>query len=107
MSKVKNETLESKMIKLANAKKEEAKLRPVTSKRFVIRKSLIGQGKIIKMTDKSGKEYEYNHDYVFTVFKERFESMPCWDKYKYYSQSNTMPKFVRDVLGDELNPSFD
>jgi hypothetical protein len=106
MSKSKELTLNEKMLQLAEIKRQEAKDRPVTSKRFVIRKSLIGQGKIIEMVDKAGTAFKYNHDYIFTVFKDRFESMPCWDKYNYYSQSNTMPKFIRDVLGEDLNPEF-
>ena len=99
-------SVQERMIKLAQVKIEEAKLKPVVSKRFILKQSLLGQGKIIQMVDGEGKEYIYNHDYVFTVFKDRFESMPCWSKYKYYSQSNSMPKFIREVLGDDLNPEF-
>ena len=35
------------------------------SKRFVIRKSLIGKNQIIEVTFKNGKSFTYNHDKVY------------------------------------------
>ena len=51
-------------------------------KRFVIRKSLIGKDVVITFTNKKGEVVKYNHDDVYTKFKERFNSMNCFAKYK-------------------------
>ncbi len=69
----------------------------LTTKRFVIRKSLIGKNTIITFTTKKGKEVTYNHDEVYERNKERFESMNCFQKYKSYTNTNTMPLFCRDM----------
>ena len=29
--------------------------------------------------------------------KDRFEAMPCFQKYKSYTNSNNLPKFVREI----------
>jgi len=73
-------------------KKEMNKL---TTKRFVIRKSLIGTNTIITFTTKKGKEVTYNHDEVYERNKERFESMNCFKKYKSYTNTNNIPTFFR------------
>jgi hypothetical protein len=67
------------------------------SKRFIIRKSLIGQGVIVKFTDYDGKVHEYDHDKVYTFNKDRFDNMKCFAKYKYYSQTFDLPRFVREM----------
>ena len=66
-------------------------------KRFVIRKSLIGKNVTITFTNKKGVNVKYNHDEVYNVHKERFESMNCFGKYKSYTNTNCMPKFCRDM----------
>ena len=47
------------------------------SKRFVVRKSLIGKNQIIEFTNKKGETYTYNHDKVFEVMKSKLETMVC------------------------------
>ena len=69
----------------------------LTTKRFVIRKSLLGKNTVITFTTKKGKEITYNHDKVYNVNKERFESMNCFAKYKSYTNSNTIPAFCREL----------
>jgi hypothetical protein len=69
----------------------------LTTKRFVIRKSLIGKNTIITFTNKKGDEITYNHDVVYNTNKERFESMNCFKKYKSYTNSNNIPTFCRDL----------
>lgn len=66
-------------------------------KRFVIRKSLIGKGIEVMFTNKKGEVVKYNHDDVYNKFKERFESMNCFQKYKSYTNTNVMPLFCRDM----------
>ena len=41
------------------------KLNKLITKRFVIRKSLIGTNTVITFTSKKGKQITYNHDEVY------------------------------------------
>ena len=68
------------------------------SKRFVVRKSLIGKNQIIEVTFKNGKVAKYNHDDVYEVMKPKLESMNCWVKYKSYTSSTSMPVVTRELL---------
>ena len=69
----------------------------LTTKRFVIRKSLIGKNTIITFTNKKQEKVSYNHDEVYNTHKERFEAMNCFAKYKSYTNSNAIPAFCRDL----------
>ena len=69
----------------------------MTLKRFVIRKSLIGKNIEIEFTNKKGEKVKYNHDDVYNKFKDRFDSMNCFAKYKSYTNTNCMPAFCRDM----------
>jgi len=69
----------------------------LTTKRFVIRKSLIGKNTIITFVNKKQETVSYNHDEVYNTHKERFESMNCFAKYKSYTNSNAIPAFCRDL----------
>jgi hypothetical protein len=68
------------------------------SKRFVVRKSLIGKNQIIEVTFKNGNVSKYNHDEVYEVMKEKLEKMNCWEKYKSYTSSSSMPVLTRSLL---------
>ena len=68
------------------------------SKRFVVRKSLIGKNQIIEVTFKNGKVAKYNHDDVYNVMKSKLETMNCWAKYKSYTSSTSMPVITRELL---------
>ena len=69
------------------------------SKRFVVRKSLIGKNQVITFTTKKGDEVTYNHDKVFEIMKSKLTSLPCWEKYKSYTATNNLPTVLR---GKEL-----
>ena len=69
----------------------------LTTKRFVIRKSLLGKNTVITFTNKKGDTITYNHDKVYNVNKERFEAMECFKKYKSYTNTNNIPTFCRDI----------
>ena len=69
----------------------------ITTKRFVIRKSLIGKNTIITFVNKKNESVSYNHDEVYNAHKERFESMNCFAKYKSYTNSNNIPAFAREL----------
>jgi len=68
----------------------------LTSKRFVIRKSLIGQNTTINVEFKNGKTYTYNHDKVWEIMKDKLETMSCFIKYKSYTSSTSVPVILRD-----------
>jgi len=68
------------------------------SKRFVVRKSLIGKNQIIEVTFKNGKVAKYNHDDAYEVMKPKLESMNCWAKYKSYTSSTSMPVVTRSLI---------
>ena len=69
----------------------------IKSKRFVVRKSLVGKNQTIEFTTKKGKTVTYNHDKVFEIMKDSLEAMPCWAKYKSYTASNNIPKVLRET----------
>ena len=67
------------------------------TKRFVIRKSLIGKNVTIEFVNKKGDNVKYNHDEVYNKHKQRFEAMNCFAKYKSYTNTNCIPAFCRDL----------
>ena len=69
----------------------------ITTKRFVIRKSLIGTNTIITFVNKKNETVSYNHDDVYNKYKDRFDSMNCFAKYKSYTNSNNIPAFCREL----------
>ena len=66
------------------------------SKRFVVRKSLIGKNQLITFVNKKGDEITYNHDKAYEIMKNTLESLPCWNRYKSYTATNNIPKVLRD-----------
>ena len=69
----------------------------LTTKRFVIRKSLLGSNTVITFTNKKDITFTYDHGEVYTKFQSKFEEMNCFQKYKSYTNSNTVPKFCREL----------
>ena len=67
------------------------------SKRFVVRKSLIGKNQVIEFTNKKGDTITYNHDKVFEVMKAKLETLPCLTKYKSYTATNNIPLVCRNI----------
>ena len=68
------------------------------SKRFLIRKSLIGKNQIIDVTFKNGKKFTYNHDLAYEVMKDKLDTMNCFIKYKSYTSSSSVPVILRDKI---------
>ena len=66
------------------------------SKRFVIRKSLIGKNQTIEVTFKNGNSVTYNHDKVYSIMKENLNKLNCFEKYGSYTSSTNIPKVLRD-----------
>ena len=73
------------------------KTNKLTTKRFVIRKSLLDTITVITFTNSKNVTFTYDHDEIYSIFQEKFESMPCFQEYKSYTNSNTVPKFCRDL----------
>ena len=69
----------------------------VESKRFVVRKSLIGKNVVFSFTNKKGVNVKYNHDKVYEIMKDKLENLPCWLKYKSYTATNNIPLVCRNV----------
>ena len=77
------------------AQQEVAVVNSLTTKRFVIRKSLIGSNTVITFINNKGVDCSYNHDKVYDQLKSKFDSMPCFQKYGSYTNTNNLPAFVR------------
>ena len=68
------------------------------SKRFVVRKSLVGKNQVIDVTFKNGNSITYNHDKVFEIMKDTLEKLPCFIKYNSYTSSSNVPVSVRNIV---------
>ena len=76
---------------------ENGKVEVLKTKRFVIRKSLIGKNTVITFTNKKQENVSYNHDEVYNTHKDKFEQMNCFQKYKSYTNTNAVPAFCRNL----------
>ena len=70
----------------------------MNTKRFVIRKSLVGKNVTISFTTKKGETFKYNHDDVYNANAKKLEAMECFKKYKSYTATNNVPSFAKDFL---------
>ena len=68
----------------------------LNTKRFVMRKSLIGNNTIITFTNKKNETYTYDHDAVYSVNQEKLNNMECWHKYGNYTNSSNLPTWARE-----------
>jgi hypothetical protein len=39
----------------------------------------------------------YDHDKVYNALKDKFDAMPCFNKYGSYTNTNNLPAFVRSL----------
>ena len=67
----------------------------LNSKRFVVRQSLIGKNQVINVEFKSGKTFTYNHDKVYEIMKDNLSKLNCWEKYKSYTSSTSIPRVLQ------------
>lgn len=70
----------------------------VAKKRFIIAKSMIGQNLKVEVETRTGNSFTYDHDQIYRLFQEKFDNMPCFEKYGNYTNSDNLPKFVREAL---------
>ena len=95
MTKSKNSAVVAKTIAPATSTVTTVTTNSITTKRFVIRKSLIGSNTIISFTNNKSELCTYNHDVVYNALKAKFDLMPCFEKYGSYTNTNNLPAFVR------------
>ena len=88
---------------MANSKSNQEK-EVLEMNRFVIRKSLIGKGKIISFTNKEGKNWKYDHDEVYNAKKDHFDNLACFQRYGNYTATLRPPVFARK-LSEITEPS--
>ena len=67
------------------------------SKRFVIRKSLIGSEVLVEFKNKKGDVITYDHDKAYEIMKETLNNLACFEKYKSYTATNNIPKVLRNT----------
>ena len=67
----------------------------LNSKRFVVRQSLIGKNQVINVEFKNGKTFKYNHDKVYELMKDNLSKLNCWEKYKSYTSSTSIPRVLQ------------
>ena len=72
-----------------------SKSNSIKSKRFVVRKSLVGKNQLIEFTNKKGELIKYNHDKVFSIMQEGLEKLNCWAKYKSNTSTGNIPTILR------------
>jgi hypothetical protein len=75
------------------------KVEELKTKRFVIRKSLIGKNVVFTFTNKKGDTVKYNHDVAYNIMKNTLDKLACFAKYKSYTATNNIPVVLR---GKEL-----
>ena len=73
----------------------------VGKKRFIIAKSMIGKGLQVEVETRTGNTFKYDHDQIYNLFKNKFDAMPCFEKYGNYTNSDNLPKFVREALSNK------
>ena len=66
------------------------------TKRFVIRKSLVGKNQVISFTNSKGVNVKYNHDVAYNLLKSTLDNLPCFAKYKSYTATNNIPVVLRN-----------
>ena len=71
------------------------KTNKITKNRFVISKSLAGQNAVITFTNKKNETFTYDHDEVFASNQEKLLSMPCFNEYGSYTNTNKIPNWVK------------
>jgi len=67
------------------------------SKRFVIRKSLIGSGVLVEFQNKKGDLITYDHDKAYEIMKKTLDTLACFEKYKSYTATNNIPRLIRNT----------
>ena len=83
---------------MSKIKKVTSQVKVQKVKRFVLSKKNVQETDLVlEFTTKEGKELTYSPSKVYNQLKDKFEAMNCWHKYGNYTNTNNLPKFVREL----------
>ena len=60
----------------------------VEKKRFVVSKGMVGKELVVQFTNKKGDVIKYDHDAVYSLNQEKLETMPCFQQYGNYEETD-------------------
>ena len=83
---------------MSTKKSNNSQIKVQKVKRFVLsKKNVQEKDLVLEFTTKEGKVLSYSPSKVYTQLKDKFEAMNCWHKYGNYTNTNNLPKFVREL----------
>ena len=83
---------------MSTKKSNNSQVKVQKVKRFVLsKKNVQEKDLVLEFTTKEGKVLSYSPSKVYTQLKDKFEAMNCWHKYGNYTNTNNLPKFVREL----------
>ena len=83
---------------MSNVKKVSSNVKVQKVKRFVLsKKNVQEKDLVLEFTTKEGVVHKYSPSKVYNQLKDKFEAMNCWHKYGNYTNTNNLPKFVREL----------
>lgn len=83
---------------MSKIKKVTSQVKVQKVKRFVLSKKNVQETNLVlEFTTKEGKVLTYSPSKVYNQLKDKFEAMNCWHKYGNYTNTNNLPKFVREL----------
>lgn len=83
---------------MSTKKSNNSQVKVQKVKRFVLsKKNVQEKDLVLEFTTKEGKVLTYSPSKVYTQLKDKFEAMNCWHKYGNYTNTNNLPKFVREL----------
>ena len=83
---------------MSTKKSNNSQIKVQKVKRFVLsKKNVQEKDLVLEFTTKEGKVLSYSPSEVYTQLKDKFEAMNCWHKYGNYTNTNNLPKFVREL----------
>ena len=83
---------------MSKIKKVTSQVKVQKVKRFVLSKKNVQETDLVlEFTTKEGKVLTYSPSKVYNQLKDKFEAMNCWHKYGNYTNTNNLPKFVREL----------
>mgnify|MGYP003121424060 FL=1 len=51
----------------------------------------------MNLLTKKNEKFIYNQFTIYKQLKDKFDNMECFQKYKTYTNTNNLPKFVREL----------
>ena len=83
---------------MSTKKSNNSQVKVQKVKRFVLsKKNVQEKDLVLEFVTKEGKVLTYSPSKVYNQLKDKFEAMNCWHKYGNYTNTNNLPKFVREL----------